>query len=76
MQKKKFPRITNEQHTSELCVDVETMHSVLTWLLKRLKGHSIMNVLTGSKHCWIQHRTAITLFSRKFEVNWVGKILL
>ena len=51
MQKKKFPRISNEQHTSELCVDVETMHSVLTWLLKRLKGHSIMNVLTGSKHC-------------------------
>ena len=49
-----------------------------TWLLKRLKGlpsehHSLMNVLTGSKHCWIQHGTTITLFSRQFEVYWVGK---
>ena len=49
-----------------------------TWLLKPLKGlasehHSLMNVLTGSKHCWIQHGTTVTLFSRQFEVNWVGK---
>ena len=49
-----------------------------TWLLKRLKSlpsehHSLMNVLTGSKHCWNQHGTTITLFSRHFEVIWVGK---
>ena len=49
-----------------------------TWLLKRLKGlasehHSVMNVLTGSKHCSNKHGTTITLFSRQFEVNWVGK---
>ena len=33
-----------------------------TWLLNCLKGlasedHSLMNVLTGSKHCWNQHGT-------------------
>ena len=49
-----------------------------TWLLKRLKGlasehHSLMNVLTGSKHCWNQHGTTITLFCRQFGVNWVLK---
>ena len=38
--------------------------------------HSVMNVLTGSKHCWNQHGIAINLFSRQFDVNWVGKILL
>ena len=32
-----------------------------------------MNVLTGSKHCWNQHGTTTTLFSRQFEVNWVRK---
>ena len=47
-------------------------------LLKRLKGlasehHSLMNVLTGSKHCWNQHGTTNTLFSRQFEVKWVIK---
>ena len=50
-----------------------------TWLLKGVEGlasepHSLMNVLTGSKHCWNQHDTTITLFSRQFEENWVGKI--
>ena len=35
--------------------------------------HSLMNVLTGSKHCWSHHGTTIILFSRQFEVNWVGK---
>ena len=49
-----------------------------TWLLKRLKGlasehHSLMNVLTGSKHCWNQHGTTIIFFCRQFKVNWVGK---
>ena len=49
-----------------------------TWLLKCLKGlasehHSLMNVLTGSKHCWYQHGATITIFSRQFEVNWVEK---
>ena len=49
-----------------------------TWLFKRLNGlssehHSLMNVLTGSKHCWNQHGTTFTLFSRQFEVNWVRK---
>ena len=52
-----------------------------TWLLKRLKGlssehHSVMNVLTGSEHGWNQPGTTITLFSREFEVNWVGKSVL
>ena len=47
-------------------------------VLKRLKGlaseHTLlMNVLTDSKHCWNQHRTTITIFSRHFEVMWVGK---
>ena len=32
-----------------------------------------MNVLTGSKHCWNQHGTTITLFCRQFGVNWVKK---
>ena len=36
-------------------------------LLKRLKGlssalYSVINVLTGSKHCWTQHGSAIFLF--------------
>ena len=49
-------------------------------LLKRLKGlasahHSVINVLTGSKHCWSQHGTTIFLFFHEFEINWVGKCL-
>ena len=32
-----------------------------------------MNLLAGSKHCWNQYGTTIILFSREFEVNWVGK---
>ena len=49
-------------------------------LLKRLKGlawkhHSVINVLTVSKHCWNQHGTPIFLFSHEFEINWVGKCL-
>ena len=48
------------------------------YLLKRLKGlasahHSVINVLTGSKHCWNQHGTTILIFFHEFEVNWVGK---
>ena len=47
-------------------------------LLKRLKGlvsahNSVINGLTGSKHCWSQHGTTIFLFSNDFEINWVGK---
>ena len=30
-----------------------------------------MNFLRGSKHCWNQHGTTITLFSRQLEVNWI-----
>ena len=38
--------------------------------LKRLKGlasayHSVISVLTGSKHCWSQHGTTIFLFLLK-----------
>ena len=49
-------------------------------LLKRLKGlasahHSVINVLTSSKHCWRQHGTTILLFFHELEINWVGKIL-
>ena len=36
---------------------------------------SVMNVLTGSKHCWNMHGTPINLSSREFDVNWVGKSL-
>ena len=32
-----------------------------------------MNVLTDSIHCWNQHGTTISLFSRQFEVNWSWK---
>ena len=53
----------------------------MSWLLKRLKGlasehHSVMNELTGSKHCGNQHGTAISLFVGEFDLNWVGKRLL
>ena len=49
-------------------------------LLKRLKGlasahHLLINVLTGSKHCWSQHGTTIFLFFHEVEINWVGKSL-
>ena len=49
-------------------------------LLKRLKGlasahHSVINVLTGSKHCWSHQGTTIFLFFHEFEINWVGKCL-
>ena len=49
-------------------------------LLKRVKGlasahHSVIKVLTGSKHCWSQHGTTIFLFFHEFEINWVGKSL-
>ena len=48
--------------------------------LKRLKGlasvhHSVINVLTGSKHCWSQNGITIFLFFHDFEINWVGKSL-
>ena len=47
-------------------------------LLNRLKGlasahHSVINVLTGAKHCWSQHGTTIFLFLNEIEINWVGK---
>ena len=47
-------------------------------LLQRLKGlasahHSVINVLTGSKHCRSQHGTTILIFSHEFDINWVGK---
>ena len=49
-------------------------------LLKRLKGlasahHSVINALTGSKHCWSKHGTTIFIFFREFEINWVWKSL-
>ena len=49
--------------------------------LKRLEGlpsehHSVINVLTGSKHRWKWQRTTIILFSHEFQVNWVGKSLI
>ena len=47
-------------------------------LLKRLKAlgsehHSVINVLTGSKHCWKMQGTTIIVFSHEFQVNWVGR---
>ena len=49
-------------------------------LLKRLKGipsahHSVINVLTGSKHWWSHHGTTIFLIFHEFETYWVGKSL-
>ena len=49
-------------------------------LLKRLKGlasahHSVINLLTGSKHYWSQHGTTNFLNFHEFEINWVGKSL-
>ena len=46
-------------------------------LLKRLKAlaskhHSVINLLTRSKHRWKQQGTTIILFSHEFQVNWVG----
>ena len=48
------------------------------FLLKRLKvlaseHHSVINVLTESKHCWKMQGTTIILFSHEFQVNWVGR---
>ena len=50
-------------------------------LLKRLESlvsehHSVINVLTGSKHRWKYQDTTIILFSSEFQVNWVAKSLL
>ena len=49
-------------------------------LLKRLKGlawalHSVINLLTGSKHCWRKNGTTIFLFFHELEINWVAKCL-
>ena len=50
-------------------------------LLKRLEGlasehHSVIKVLTGSKHRWKEQATTIILFPHEFHVNWIGKRLL
>ena len=49
-------------------------------LLKWLKGlssahHSVINVLTVSKHCWSKHGITTFLIFHEFEINWVGKSL-
>ena len=49
-------------------------------VLKRLKGlaseHiSGTNEFSGSKHCWNNDGTSISLFLHEYEVNWVGKSL-
>ena len=51
------------------------------FLLKHLEGlasehHSVINVLTGSKHRWKQQRITNILFSHEFMVNCVWKRLL
>ena len=51
------------------------------WLLEGLEvlsseHHSVMSVLTGSKHCWNGDNTTINSFFPEFEVMWVGKSLL
>ena len=50
-------------------------------LLKRLESlasehHSVINVLTGSKHRWKYQGITIILFSHEFQVTPVGKGLL
>ena len=49
--------------------------------MKRLESlasehHSVINVLTGSKHRWKYQGTTIILFSHEFQVNWVEKRIL
>ena len=71
-------RAIPEKHEYPSLIIYEIIDAEKTWLLKRLKclaseHHSLINVLTGSKHCWNQHGTTITLFSRQFEVNWALK---
>ena len=53
-----------EEHYSLIITEI--IASERDVLLKRLKGlasahHSVINVLTGSKHCWRQHGTIIFL---------------
>ena len=38
--------------------------------------HSVIKVLTGSKHRWKEQATTIILFPHEFHVNWIGKRLL
>ena len=52
-------------------------------LLKRLKGlasahHSVINVLTSSKHCWSQHGTTIFLFFPwvRDKLSWKKSVLV
>ena len=50
-------------------------------LLKRLEGlasehHSVINVLSGSKHRWRQQGTTIILFPNELVVDSVRKRLL
>ena len=61
-------------------INTKIISSERDCLLKRLKGlasahHSVMNVLTGLKHCWSYHRTTIFLFFHEFEINWAWKSL-
>ena len=50
------------------------------WLLKCLKSLtseqlSVINMLTGSKHCLNLHGTTIILFFHESGINWARKIL-
>ena len=50
------------------------------WLLKCLKcltseELSVINMLTGSKHCLNLHGTTIIAFFHESGINWVGKCL-
>ena len=67
-----------DEYPSPIISDI--MDCEKRWLLKGLKGlasedHAVINVLTGSKHCWNQHGTTIILFFHAFGIYWVGKSL-
>ena len=81
-----FPKCSwNLQHSGKKeeypsLIFTEIIASERKCLLKRLKGlasghHSVINMLTGSKHCWSQQGITIFLFFHEFEINWVGESL-
>ena len=56
-------------YISEMCMKFRTLKGLAS------AHHSVINVLTGSKHCWSQHGTNIFLFFHEFDINWVEKCL-
>ena len=58
----------------------EIIDSKKRWLLKCVKSLtleqlSVINLLTGSKHCLNRHGATIILFFHESGINWAGKSL-